>query len=56
VGGEPLAAEVGLGQAVPLHHRPHGPVQDQDPVAEDGVENVDRLPHNHRRVLSFMAP
>ena len=32
---EPLAAEVGLAEPVGLEHRPHRPVEDDDPLAED---------------------
>ena len=37
---EARAAEVGLGEAVALHHRAHRAVDDEDPVAEEGVEEV----------------
>ena len=51
MGGEPLAAEIGLRQAVPLHHRPHRPVEDEDPAAEDRVEHVARSLFGHRGPL-----
>ena len=34
--GEPLPAVVGLGQAVPLDHRAHRPVEDEDALAQGG--------------------
>ena len=33
--GEPFAAEVGLGEPVGLEHRPHRPVEDEDPLAQE---------------------
>ena len=36
--GEPLAAVVGLGQAVGLDHRPHGAVEHEDALAQCGGE------------------
>ena len=57
VGGEPLAAEVGLGEAVALHHRAHRAVEDEDAVAEDGVEDVGRrCCAAMAGVLPFVAP
>jgi len=32
---EPITAEVGFGELVGLEHRPHRPVEDEDPVAQD---------------------
>ncbi len=36
--GEPLAAVVGLGQAVGLDHRPHRAVEHEDALAQGGGE------------------
>src|SRR3546814_10555728 len=38
VAGEALAAEIGLAQLVALDHGAHGPVQDQDALAEQAGE------------------
>ena len=35
---EPFAAKVGLRQRVPLNHRPHRAVEDQDPLREKRFE------------------
>ena len=45
---EPLAAEVGLGQLVPLDHRPHRAVEDEDALREQRVERVSRIVSAHR--------
>ena len=36
--GEAFAAEVGLGQTAALDLRGHGPIEDEDPVAETVTE------------------
>ena len=35
---EALAAEIGLAQPVPLDHRPHRAVEDEDPARQHAVE------------------
>ena len=37
---EPIAAEVGLGQAMPLHHGAHRTVEDEQALGEQAVERV----------------
>ena len=39
---EPLATEVGFRQAMPLDHRPHRAVEEQDPFREEVVQALDR--------------
>jgi hypothetical protein len=41
--GEPLPAVVGLGQLVPLDHRAHRAVQDEDPGAQRLRERDSRV-------------
>jgi hypothetical protein len=38
--GEALAAIIGFGQLVRLDHRPHRPVEDQDALGEQGMQQV----------------
>ena len=36
--GKPLAAEVPLGELERVDHRAHGPIQDQDPLGKQLLE------------------
>ena len=41
--GKPLGAEVGLPETVPLDHRPHGSVQQENPLVEQALESLRRV-------------
>ena len=41
--GEPFAAEIGLAETVLLDHRPHGAVEQEDPLVEQALEGLRRI-------------